>query len=188
MGEWEYDMAKKKRKRKRRKEEAAEPRKRPEYRSHHSESDIKDNINGDYDFCDYNNEAFTGAGVDLANSQFVPPSLRVALGLSSDLESESSGADAEGMDWANDEGLDIVINEDAELEDIDMDIGGEGPRVPPVGHPGKPSSPTGSSEGWGQPNALVVSGGCDKVVKVWDIRSGCVSCNLLFLVFLACYR
>ncbi|KAJ3743700.1 WD40-repeat-containing domain protein [Lentinula detonsa] len=30
----------------------------------------------------------------------------------------------------------------------------------------------GSSDGWGQPGALVVSGGCDKVVRVWDIRSG----------------
>lgn len=51
--------------------------------------------NGDYDFYDYNNEAFTGAGVKMGDSQFVPPSLRLALGLSSDLESESSGADAE---------------------------------------------------------------------------------------------
>ncbi|EIM80293.1 WD40 repeat-like protein [Stereum hirsutum FP-91666 SS1] len=30
----------------------------------------------------------------------------------------------------------------------------------------------GSSEGWGQPNALVVSGGCDKMVRVWDLKSG----------------
>lgn len=36
----------------------------------------------------------------------------------------------------------------------------------------------GSSEGWGQPNALVVSGGCDKMVRVWDLKSGFVS--LLF--------
>ncbi|KAJ4474959.1 WD40 repeat-like protein [Lentinula aciculospora] len=39
-------------------------------------------------------------------------------------------------------------------------------------YPGKPSGVSGSSEGWGQPGALVVSGGCDKVVRVWDIRSG----------------
>jgi WD40 repeat protein len=28
------------------------------------------------------------------------------------------------------------------------------------------------SEGFGQPNALVLSGGCDKVLKVWDVRTG----------------
>lgn len=33
----------------------------------------------------------------------------------------------------------------------------------------------GSSEGWGQPNALVVSGGCDKMVRVWDLKSGWVT-------------
>ncbi|KAF7317915.1 hypothetical protein MKEN_00879600 [Mycena kentingensis (nom. inval.)] len=27
-------------------------------------------------------------------------------------------------------------------------------------------------DGWGQANALVVSGGCDKVLRVWDVRSG----------------
>ncbi|KAH9479097.1 WD repeat-containing protein pop1 [Psilocybe cubensis] len=31
---------------------------------------------------------------------------------------------------------------------------------------------TGATRGWGQPHALVVSGGCDKVVKVWDVVSG----------------
>ncbi|KII86052.1 hypothetical protein PLICRDRAFT_56515 [Plicaturopsis crispa FD-325 SS-3] len=38
--------------------------------------------------------------------------------------------------------------------------------------PGKRSDVAGASEGWGQPNALVVSGGCDKVLRVWDVRSG----------------
>ncbi|THH18932.1 hypothetical protein EW146_g2153 [Bondarzewia mesenterica] len=36
----------------------------------------------------------------------------------------------------------------------------------------KQSDVCGASEGWGQPNALVVSGGCDKVLRVWDINSG----------------
>ncbi|EEB95225.1 hypothetical protein MPER_05840, partial [Moniliophthora perniciosa FA553] len=35
-----------------------------------------------------------------------------------------------------------------------------------------PSDPTNTSHGWGQPNALVVSGGCDKTAKVWDVLSG----------------
>ena len=37
---------------------------------------------------------------------------------------------------------------------------------------GMPSDPCCRSEGWGQPNALVVSGGCDKVLRVWDVKSG----------------
>ncbi|PPR00534.1 hypothetical protein CVT24_005508 [Panaeolus cyanescens] len=29
-----------------------------------------------------------------------------------------------------------------------------------------------ASVGWGQPNSIIVSGGCDKVVRVWEARSG----------------
>ena len=36
----------------------------------------------------------------------------------------------------------------------------------------KPSDVCFASEGWGQANALVVSGGCDKELRVWDIKSG----------------
>ncbi|KAJ7281976.1 WD40 repeat-like protein [Mycena rebaudengoi] len=43
---------------------------------------------------------------------------------------------------------------------------------PSVPFPGKRSSPCSASDGWGQPNSLVVSGGCDKVLRVWDVRSG----------------
>ena len=34
------------------------------------------------------------------------------------------------------------------------------------------SDPCNASRGWGQSNALVVSGGCDKQIRVWDIKSG----------------
>jgi F-box and WD-40 domain protein CDC4 len=37
---------------------------------------------------------------------------------------------------------------------------------------GKRSDPCCSSEGWGQPRAVVVSGGCDKTIKVWDVKTG----------------
>jgi len=40
--------------------------------------------------------------------------------------------------------------------------------------PDRQSSPCFSSEGWGQPNALVISGGCDKAIRVWDVISGLV--------------
>ncbi|KAK0220521.1 hypothetical protein IW262DRAFT_1031738 [Armillaria fumosa] len=31
----------------------------------------------------------------------------------------------------------------------------------------------GISEGWGQPNSLIVNGDCDRVMRVWDIKRGC---------------
>ncbi|TFK48413.1 WD40 repeat-like protein [Heliocybe sulcata] len=66
--------------------------------------------------------------------QFVPPSLRSAVG------------------------LDNVNRPTSDEEEEE-----EGP---------KHSDTCSTSEGWGQANALVVSGGCDKVVRVWDVKSG----------------
>ena len=34
------------------------------------------------------------------------------------------------------------------------------------------SDVAGATRGWGQPGAVVVSGGCDKDVRVWDVRTG----------------
>lgn len=48
------------------------------------------------------------------------------------------------------------------------DFGGEGRRQTR----GNAYDVSSSSDGWGQPHALVVSGGCDKVVRVWDVSSG----------------
>jgi F-box and WD-40 domain protein CDC4 len=44
-----------------------------------------------------------------------------------------------------------------------------------LGGMGKKSDSCGASDGWGQPNALVVSSGCDKIVRVWDVKTGLVS-------------
>ncbi|KAF9224079.1 WD40 repeat-like protein [Gyrodon lividus] len=38
--------------------------------------------------------------------------------------------------------------------------------------PGKPSDLCCTSEGWGQPNPIVVSAGCDRSLRVWDVVSG----------------
>jgi F-box and WD-40 domain protein CDC4 len=38
----------------------------------------------------------------------------------------------------------------------------------------RPSDPGQASDGWGQGGALVISGGCDKTVKVWDVQTGYV--------------
>ena len=43
----------------------------------------------------------------------------------------------------------------------------------------RPSFMSYSSIGWGQPNSIIVSGGCDKVLKVWDAKSGHVVLALL---------
>jgi F-box and WD-40 domain protein CDC4 len=43
------------------------------------------------------------------------------------------------------------------------------------------SDVAGATRGWGQPGALVISGGCDKDVRVWDVRTGCVFLSFLFV-------
>ena len=43
------------------------------------------------------------------------------------------------------------------------------------------SDVAGATRGWGQPGALVVSGGCDKDVRVWDVQTGCVSLLLVLV-------
>lgn len=59
---------------------------------------------------------------------------------------------------------------------LGLDSTAEGARALPPSQ----SGPTGfsggdqsyASKGWGQPNAIVVSVGCDKVLRVWDVESG----------------
>lgn len=77
----------------------------------------------------------------------VPPSLRTALGLDERPNHHhlyhENGADADGDNYS--------------------EAGAES---------GKRSDECCATEGWGQPNALVVSGGCDKILRVWDVKSG----------------
>jgi F-box and WD-40 domain protein CDC4 len=84
------------------------------------------------------------SGVD----HLVPPSLRAALGLE-----ERSGQHISNQEDGNGEA------ETREFLETDLD-------------PGKRSDDCCATEGWGQPNALVVSGGCDKVLRVWDVKTG----------------
>jgi WD40 repeat protein len=44
-------------------------------------------------------------------------------------------------------------------------------------------STTSGSAGWGQATSLVVSGGCDKIVRVWDVESGCEDSFFTLSVF-----
>ncbi|KAG6917111.1 hypothetical protein DXG01_003931 [Tephrocybe rancida] len=79
----------------------------------------------------------------------LPPALRAAVGLGPSSESDTDST--------------------CPVKGAPADEAGYGlPRYAPE----RQSNPTFASEGWGQPNALVVSGGCDKVVRVWDVKSG----------------
>jgi F-box and WD-40 domain protein CDC4 len=80
-----------------------------------------------------------------------PPSLRNALGLDKNPPRASlKGSSSEQKPDRGDECKEEADNLDPE----------------------KKSDVCFASEGWGQPNAIVVSGGCDKVLRVWDVKSG----------------
>jgi F-box and WD-40 domain protein CDC4 len=107
--------------------------------------------------------------------------------------SETIGAEmrhALGLDEDNVEALD----EEPEVDQSNSD--GESDTESDEGHstasetlpernykPGRPSYMSLSSIGWGQPNSIIVSGGCDKVLKVWDAKSGLVLPFFQFLRF-----
>ncbi|KAF8194673.1 WD40 repeat-like protein [Pholiota molesta] len=97
-------------------------------------------------------------------AHLVPPAMQRALGLN--LFSSSSDASApprrrrrhakqRRTPW--------------QYVDEDEDGGGE---TPTTESREKPFNNCYSSHGWGQPNPIIVSGGCDKVVRVWDLKSG----------------
>ncbi|KAF9068378.1 WD40-repeat-containing domain protein [Rhodocollybia butyracea] len=146
-------------------------RSRPDPRSRYSEGDLEtlSSTFQEWSCSPYTTSVTTSGGTDVDPPlhQFLPASLRIALGLSADADDdmdtdlEQFKGDEETSHWDSRSG---VLDEDAEPSEMDTVKMGRSP--------GKPSNVSGSSEGWGQPGALVVSGGCDKVVRVWDIRSG----------------
>lgn len=75
----------------------------------------------------------------------VPPNLRAALGLDQTHPESEEGPSSDPASSSDED-------EDASL--------------------GKRSDECNATEGWGQPSALVVSGGCDKVLRVWDVKAG----------------
>ena len=94
------------------------------------------------------------AGISLPSGpprvdHLVPPSLRAALGLE-----ERSGQHVSNQEDGTGE-----AEETEDFPETELD-------------PGKRSDDCCATEGWGQPNALVVSGGCDKVLRVWDVKTG----------------
>ncbi|KAG5641876.1 hypothetical protein DXG03_004016 [Asterophora parasitica] len=101
--------------------------------------------------------------------------LRIAVGLTTDDlgsaqdENERGGVGGRG-----------VVDEDAEENWSSPNVNPESssrygdpePETSASYAPERQSDPCFASDGWGQPNALVVSGGCDKIVRVWDVKSG----------------
>ena len=102
----------------------------------------------------------------------VSPAMRIALGLEvsstdsdhGDTGDDSHREDVPGLDsterHARKGGTTSSEEEDL-LDGVDQEI-----------YSDKPTNLCFASQGWGQPNSLVVSGGCDKVVRVWDVQSG----------------
>lgn len=89
-------------------------------------------------------------GINSKQEQYISPSLRVALGLDpAEGEGSSSSGSSHGAEQHH-------------------------PSMEQEPFPGKRSNSSYASQGWGQPNALVVSGGCDKLLRVWDIKTGWV--------------
>ncbi|KAF8959617.1 WD40-repeat-containing domain protein [Flammula alnicola] len=107
----------------------------------------------------------------------IPPAMQIALGLdpveSSDSshETESSSEGVFDEDAADRADLQREKKKKQEKEYYNYHHLSEEDEEEMDG-PDKPLNMCNSSQGWGQPNPLIVSGGCDKVVRVWDAKSG----------------
>ena len=109
----------------------------------------------------------------------ISPAMRIALGLDplNDSEHEDNedghsgcGADVEPIWHEHEDSTYRHAHARRRGSAEEEDLPGTG--VDPARNPDKPSSMCYSSQGWGQPNSLIISGGCDKVVRVWDAESG----------------
>ncbi|KAF8512327.1 WD40-repeat-containing domain protein [Gautieria morchelliformis] len=94
-----------------------------------------------------------------------PPSLRTEVGASSPTSpiSSSSGSSTSSGNLPFQSVFDSLRPLPGESNGIAAEDGDPSARQ---------SDPCNASRGWGQANALVVSGGCDKQIRVWDIKSG----------------
>ena len=110
-----------------------------------------------------------------SSESLVSPAMRIALGLEASTDSEHGDSEDDSYREGEAEFLDSTERQNharkgstttSTLEE--EDTGG----VDQGKTPDKPSNMCYTSQGWGQPNSLIVSGGCDKVVRVWDVQSG----------------
>jgi len=113
-------------------------------------------------------------------AHLLPVALRVALGLPQVAEAETSSGSEGTSESEDDDGQARRHrrrrrNHHHEGEvDTAEDFQGELGERKPLEYEGQMTGAnmTNASRGWGQPNALVLSGGCDKVLRVWEVKSG----------------
>ena len=127
---------------------------------------------------DLNSNFDSGGGTHVMPSEslesLISPAMRIALGLEvSSTDSEHGGDTGDDSHREDIPGLDSTERyprkggtTTSEEEDL-LDAG-----VDQEKYSNMPSNLCFASQGWGQPNSLIVSGGCDKVVRVWDVQSG----------------
>lgn len=117
--------------------------------------------------------------------QSLPLSLKLALGLSDqngDAELRETGSDEDDVastcsscDYEPDY-YDLSLDYSSPNNSLDYEDTCESSRKRKDRHSSYyTKSTTSISPGFGQPNSLVVSGGCDKVIKVWDLKTGSVA-------------
>ena len=96
----------------------------------------------------------------------IPQSLRTGIGLGATSPSSPFSESSSSSSSSGDMPFQSVF-------DSLQPPSGEPEGIPTEGDPSAhQSDPCNASRGWGQANALVVSGGCDKQIRVWDIKSG----------------
>ncbi|TFK20265.1 WD40 repeat-like protein [Coprinopsis marcescibilis] len=136
-------------------------------------------------------------GLSMTMDYLLSPYLRVAIGLDPS-EDEWEEDEEEEQFYEAGEAVEVetgydgyhypatgIIDEDALDEqngqrDPRLDYEGNGNEPEVGGEPEEPreqskrkySDMCHSSQGWGQPNPIIVSGGCDKTVMVWDVLTG----------------
>lgn len=97
----------------------------------------------------------------------IPQSLRTGIGLGATSPSSTSPGSSTSSSSSGDVPFQSVFDSlrppPGDSESMPIEDGD------PSAHQ---SDPCNASRGWGQANALVVSGGCDKQIRVWDIKSG----------------
>ena len=115
---------------------------------------------------------------------FLSRAMKIALGLevSTDSEHGDSGDDSHREDEAGNHTRKGCTTTSEEEDPLGTATGADQGEFSD-----KPSNMCYVSQGWGQPNSLIVSGGCDKVVRVWDVPSGQISFSSFLLDFFSSF-
>lgn len=114
-------------------------------------------------------ESNPNARPDESWPSMIPQSLRAGVGRRTGSSSTSSSGSSSSSSGSGNMPFQSVFDS---LRAPSSEAGGS--RAEGEDPTARQSDPCSASRGWGQPNALVVSGGCDKQIRIWDVKSGCV--------------